>query len=131
MGHEQGGFRRNGRTPESCQRVEKVHCVVVFRNVGKEETRARPKRVMLSPHFVLEEWLGEVLNTPVAPSAMDSFVAESTDSQPEEWDETVAEEWDETVVEEWDETVRLAEEWLINHPLYTIEGVRMNLDGNE
>ena len=86
---------------------------------------------MLSPHFVLEEWLGDVLNPSVAPPAMDSIVAESTDSQPEEWDETVAEEWDETVAEEWDETVRLAEEWLINHPLYTIEGVRMNLDGNE
>ena len=78
---------------------------------------------MLSPHFVLEEWLGDVLNPSVAPPAMDSIVAESTDSQPEEWDETVA--------EEWDETVRLAEDWLINHPLYTIEGVRMNLDGNE
>ena len=57
--------------------------------------------------------MGAVLNAPVAPPAMESFVAESADSQPEEWDETVA------------------EEWLINHPLYTIEGVRMNLDGNE
>ncbi len=78
---------------------------------------------MLPPQFVieLEEWLEDALNTPVVPPVVGSFLTEPTDP------EDVSEE----MPEEWDETVRVAEEWLINHPMYTVQGVRMNLDGNE